>query len=675
MKGGGGARTWTGSVVPQGGTWRAIGRLLSARARGANEKNRPELLTPDPVGPTFSAPNVRVDVEHHRRGLVDRALDDIAAGIVRDAYQPDVRRATLQVLRESGVEPYDTRGQMEALFRAVRDGMYYLPDPWPVEYLQGSSFTLKAGGGDCDCLVRLLAAMQLSAGNPVRLVVTTHEGDPDPDEPTHVWLEVAGPEGWVAMDPTRPELEAGDRPPGIVGMWTGEEIGSSMSRSQGLGKGRRKVVICHIPPGNPDNAHTIEVGEAAVRAHLDHGDYIGPCRETHCPPWAFTPGSSPPDDVVPPFDHIRWHDLEVADMWRTADYWTRRMFIHPERGVVDNYRDRNLLMPTPADLQRWGVYPGTHLRPHDVWSTYAQFAWVGEEGTPLPYRHRGGRFWAIISAIDVFLDFPEAWRSRWAGYSTLLTTGDGGQCSPFYNMPSHPDTRQCIRPPSPCEQYWVRLSAQEAFPDFIYQGPGYLDDVLEFEYFKRGDTSLEANPEGLTNAEYIIPPPPNFGLWLEALDGVDISHGLSGAGVGFLDDLIDDIVDVVDEAVDWIGDVGEEVWDNQRDLVRLAAETAPIWSQFVPGGQAWGMAAQLANRALNGDAQAEAQLAEMGISPQQLLANLPTEQEINRIMTDYQQDTARRAGGSGSGSAVVVAGGLVAAGAAALAVHQGWLKF
>lgn len=38
-----------------------------------------------------------------------------------------------------------------------------------------------------------------------------------------------------------------------------------------------KVTICHIPPGNPANRHTIEVGQAAVNAHLAHGDHIGAC--------------------------------------------------------------------------------------------------------------------------------------------------------------------------------------------------------------------------------------------------------------------------------------------------------------------------------------------------------------------------------------------------------------
>lgn len=38
-----------------------------------------------------------------------------------------------------------------------------------------------------------------------------------------------------------------------------------------------KMVICHIPPGNPSNAHTITVSTAAVSAHLNHGDTLGAC--------------------------------------------------------------------------------------------------------------------------------------------------------------------------------------------------------------------------------------------------------------------------------------------------------------------------------------------------------------------------------------------------------------
>ncbi len=45
----------------------------------------------------------------------------------------------------------------------------------------------------------------------------------------------------------------------------------------------KKVTLCHIPPGDPANPQTISVGEAAVRAHLAHGDQVGACA-TGCPP-------------------------------------------------------------------------------------------------------------------------------------------------------------------------------------------------------------------------------------------------------------------------------------------------------------------------------------------------------------------------------------------------------
>jgi hypothetical protein len=48
----------------------------------------------------------------------------------------------------------------------------------------------------------------------------------------------------------------------------------------------KKTTICHIPPGNPANAHTICVGNPAVPHHIQHhGDYVGICKhEVTCPP-------------------------------------------------------------------------------------------------------------------------------------------------------------------------------------------------------------------------------------------------------------------------------------------------------------------------------------------------------------------------------------------------------
>lgn len=62
--------------------------------------------------------------------------------------------------------------------------------------------------------------------------------------------------------------------------------------------GVEKVTICHIPPGNPDNAHTITVGAPAVPAHIaEHGDTIGPCPEP-------TPTPSPTPSPTPLTAHL-----------------------------------------------------------------------------------------------------------------------------------------------------------------------------------------------------------------------------------------------------------------------------------------------------------------------------------------------------------------------------------
>jgi hypothetical protein len=38
-----------------------------------------------------------------------------------------------------------------------------------------------------------------------------------------------------------------------------------------------KLKVCHIPPGNPENFHTITISDKALNAHLTHGDLVGGC--------------------------------------------------------------------------------------------------------------------------------------------------------------------------------------------------------------------------------------------------------------------------------------------------------------------------------------------------------------------------------------------------------------
>ena len=54
-------------------------------------------------------------------------------------------------------------------------------------------------------------------------------------------------------------------------------VGLLLSSSSIAAAGTNKVEVCHIPPGNPDNFHTITVSEKALSAHLSHGDVAGQC--------------------------------------------------------------------------------------------------------------------------------------------------------------------------------------------------------------------------------------------------------------------------------------------------------------------------------------------------------------------------------------------------------------
>ncbi len=41
-----------------------------------------------------------------------------------------------------------------------------------------------------------------------------------------------------------------------------------------------KLLLCHVPPGNPDNAKEITVNKDSLESHLGHGDYVGYCKNT-----------------------------------------------------------------------------------------------------------------------------------------------------------------------------------------------------------------------------------------------------------------------------------------------------------------------------------------------------------------------------------------------------------
>lgn len=53
-------------------------------------------------------------------------------------------------------------------------------------------------------------------------------------------------------------------------------LGFSQAHNQPCDK-PGKVLVCHLPPGNPENVQEICISENAVAAHLAHGCFVGSC--------------------------------------------------------------------------------------------------------------------------------------------------------------------------------------------------------------------------------------------------------------------------------------------------------------------------------------------------------------------------------------------------------------
>jgi len=116
-----------------------------------------------------------------------------------------------------------------------------------------------------------------------------------------------------------------------------------------------KALVCHVPPGNPGNAHNICVSWKAVKAHLalHGGDYLGPCectpdctynkcckyvKKCECKP-------CPPADAGPPPEPDQGPPPVVPDQGPPP--------VDPDQGPCPGCPDQG---PPPADPDR-GVPP------------------------------------------------------------------------------------------------------------------------------------------------------------------------------------------------------------------------------------------------------------------------------------------------------------------------------
>lgn len=125
---------------------------------------------------------------------------------------PEIRQQAVEIIRAAGVHERDTAGEINAVFRWVKQSFHFVKDPLGAETLGTPEYLLKVKAGDCDDYVIVLGALLTSLGHAVRIV--TIRADPkEPRRFSHVYLQVNAHGNWMGLDGTQAQSFPGWEPP------------------------------------------------------------------------------------------------------------------------------------------------------------------------------------------------------------------------------------------------------------------------------------------------------------------------------------------------------------------------------------------------------------------------------------------------------------------------------
>lgn len=157
----------------------------------------PGLLYSAPLGQGDDGPRQTIAM---LRSLVDDAWKD-----------PFVNRTAIEIIRNAGVAPYDSWGQVRALYNYAHQ-FYFVNDPITKEALRPTRDLLELNAGDCDDINgNVIPALLGTIGIETRLV--TIAADPQfPENMSHVYAEAFLDNQWYPLDAARPGAVFGVAP-------------------------------------------------------------------------------------------------------------------------------------------------------------------------------------------------------------------------------------------------------------------------------------------------------------------------------------------------------------------------------------------------------------------------------------------------------------------------------
>ena len=137
---------------------------------------------------------------------------NVLRGLVDDAWKdPYVNRAAIEIIRNSGVQPYDSWGQIRAIYNFAHS-FYFVNDPVSKETLRPTRELLKLMAGDCDDINgNVIPALLGSIGYETRWVTIAADSQM-PENFSHIYAEVYNDGAWYPLDAARPDAAFGLAP-------------------------------------------------------------------------------------------------------------------------------------------------------------------------------------------------------------------------------------------------------------------------------------------------------------------------------------------------------------------------------------------------------------------------------------------------------------------------------
>jgi hypothetical protein len=159
-----------------------------------------------------------------------QTLKLMAAFCKRDAASPELRAVAHRIIENAA--GHDFSAEIRALYYFARDQIKYRKDPVEVERVQDALRTLQFRSGDCDDKAVLLVTLLAVCGHRARLCVSGSA----PGRWSHVYCEVATPQGWMPLDPTPESAQPGWQThapaKGIFEIWPVTSVNVRVVRAQ-----------------------------------------------------------------------------------------------------------------------------------------------------------------------------------------------------------------------------------------------------------------------------------------------------------------------------------------------------------------------------------------------------------------------------------------------------------